>query len=90
MTVVRVDSDGLWVAARKLEHDAQQIAANREPSEIYSTDQATAAVVAATHSRVASISTILAARIEATAARLNTAGNRYAKADDGSASALAE
>ncbi|MEZ0052890.1 hypothetical protein ABIA30_003915 [Mycobacterium sp. MAA66] len=90
MTVVRADADGLWMAARKLEQDAQQIAENREPGEIRSTDQATVDVVTAVHARVAGISAILVSRIEATAKRLDDAGHRYAEADDTSTSTLAE
>ena len=90
MSIVRVSADGLRVAARQLAHHAQNIAANDEPDDANLTNQATAAVVSATHARVAEVSGVLAGRIAAMAEKLDAAGNRYADTDDVSASALAE
>lgn len=90
MSVMRVSTDGLWVAARQLEQYAQSITDNRGPGNVNATDQATAAVVSATHTRVAQISSILAKRIEATAGKLDEAGHRYAGIDGSAASALSE
>jgi hypothetical protein len=90
MSIVRVSADGLQVAARQLDHHAQNIGANCEPNDENPPHQATAAVVTATHARVTAISTVLASRIKAMSEKLDVVGHRYADTDDASASTLAE
>lgn len=86
----RADADGLWVAAHGLDHRAQSIAENRGPTDALPAEQATAAVVSATHTRLEAISSVLSKRIAATAQKLNDAANRYSEADDAASSALAQ
>jgi flagellar hook-length control protein FliK len=90
MPIARVTADGLLVAARQLDHHAQDIMGNRKPNDENPPNQATAAVVSATDVRIAAISALLASRIEATAKKLDAAGHRYADTEDVSATALAE
>ena len=86
----RADADGLWVAARGLDHRAQSIAHNRGPTDAPPADQATAAVVSATHARLEAISSVLAKRIAATAQKLSNAANQYTEAEDAASSMVAQ
>jgi hypothetical protein len=90
MSIARVTADGLWAAARQLDHHAQDITGNRKPNDDNPPNQATAAVVTTTDIRIAAISALLASRIEAMAEKLDAAGHRYADAEDASTTALSE
>lgn len=90
MSVTRISTDGLSVAARQLDQHAQDIARHRVPDEANPSNQATVAVVTATNAKVAAISAILAGRITAMAEKLDAASDRYAESDDLSTTALAE
>ena len=90
MSVTRISLDGLSVAARQLDHHADDIAGHRAPDEANPPNQATSAVVSATNAKVAAISAVLAGRIKAMAEKLDAASDRYAESDDLSPTALAE
>lgn len=90
MSVARISTDGLSVAARQLDQHAEHLAGHRAPDEANPSNQATAAVVSATNAKVAAISAVLAGRIVAMAQKLDAASDRYTESDDLSTTALAE
>jgi len=88
MTTVHVCADGLVIAARQLQSHSDAIAAQRGPCAPQrtkqDTGQGTVEAVASIIDQVRAINTVLAARIETTAARLAAAGQLYSAADNGS------